>query len=118
MLNYTTYPCLEPDNKPKESDNKPTEHHYIYLIQPVKYKNTNIYKIGRTCQPDMCRVNQYGRNSQLILQIVCEDCFKAENYLLQLFKFKYKLVSGREFFEGDCDKMKNDICTYICEQHN
>ena len=86
---------------------------YIYLIQTRECKNsdTNIYKIGKTKQDNLLRVNQYPKGSQLLLQQICSDCDVLESLLIKEFKNKYiqKLEYGREYFQGCYNEMIKDI---------
>jgi hypothetical protein len=90
---------------------------YIYLIQEREFIKTNepIYKIGKSKQDAMKRMNQYPKGSICLLHINCDDCDKTEKILIKLFKNKYKHKSniGNEYFEGDSNNMMEDIFTYI-----
>ncbi len=90
---------------------------YIYLLKPFEYIKTekNIYKIGRTRQKNLDRTNQYP-GCQVILLIECSDHINSETDLIRLFKKKYKLYHGREYFEGDYQDMINTISNYLYEK--
>ena len=87
---------------------------YIYLLQEIEFIKTNesVYKIGRTKQKQNDRFCQYPKGSQLLLQILSNDCRIDETKLLVLFKKKYKLRRdiGNEYFEGDSRSMIKTIC--------
>jgi hypothetical protein len=84
---------------------------YIYLIQLREFIGKNVYKIGRTKQEGNKRINQYPNGSILQLQIKCNNCTELETKLIKLFKDNYihKREYGNEYFEGDVDKMIEDI---------
>ena len=90
---------------------------YIYLIKLREFikTNENIYKIGRTSQNRMKRIEQYPKDSELIIFRKCNDCLKTENNLLELFKRKYIHQSryGNEYFEGNEFDMIKDINNII-----
>jgi len=90
---------------------------YIYLIQEREFIKTNepIYKIGKSKQDAMKRMNQYPKGSICLLHINCDDCDKTEKILIKLFKNKYKHKSniGNEYFEGNSNNMMEDIFTCI-----
>ena len=79
---------------------------YIYLLQRADHLETNIYKIGRTCQRNLTRFNSYSKSSQIILLTKCYDCVSLENQLIKLFneEFTVERECGREYFEGDSKK--------------
>jgi hypothetical protein len=86
---------------------------YVYLLQEREFIKTseNIYKIGRTTQKDMKRFNGYPKGSHLIAYYSCTDCVMYENMIKIMFKKKYtqRRDIGIEYFEGNCDAMRNDI---------
>ena len=61
---------------------------YIYLLQEREFINSkqNIYKIGKTTQPNLKRMNQYSKGSRLLLQSICSDCHIIEKELIKLYK--------------------------------
>jgi phage anti-repressor protein len=86
---------------------------YIYLLQTREFINSkqNIYKIGKTTQPNLTRFNSYPNGSKLLIQMVCNDCDMAEKEILRLFRKKYteRKEFGNEYFEGDYSNMIDDI---------
>ena len=77
---------------------------YIYLIHRTDYfnLNKNIYKLGRTKQNDpFKRINSYYKGSIIYLMIRVVDCVDCEKKLKKIFKNKYKLHTGSEYFQGD-----------------
>lgn len=93
---------------------------YIYLIHIREFiaTNQNIYKIGRTEQENFKRFNQYPKGSLLILQVKVNDCSKAENDLMNIFKqyFIWRKDYGNEYFEGSLERMTGLINYYAYKQ--
>lgn len=86
---------------------------YIYLIQTREFKNMNenVYKIGKTKQDNLKRINQYPKGSQLLLQQICSNCDVLESLLIKEFRDKYihRKDIGNEYFQGCCYEMIKDI---------
>jgi hypothetical protein len=86
---------------------------YIYLIRLREFIKTNeyIYKLGRTKQNEMKRINQYPKGSELIIFRKCINSVKIETELIKKFKIEYKHCQeyGNEYFEGNELDMINDI---------
>jgi len=82
---------------------------YIYLLHPYEFINNNIYKIGKTKQENLKRFNNYLKGSVLLYQTVCVNSDVTEKEILKLFKTKYNLMKGYEYFQGDYNEMINDI---------
>jgi hypothetical protein len=82
---------------------------YVYLLQEREFIKTheNIYKVGKTTQPNLKRITNYSNGTKLITQIICTCCDNVEKELITLFKTKFKLCKdiGNEYFEGDCMEM-------------
>lgn len=93
---------------------------YIYLLQEREFvkSNENIYKIGKTRQPNLARVSQYPNGTILIIQSVCINCTKLEKELIAVFKNTFQLRKdiGDEYFQGNCFEMRRLICKYIEEE--
>jgi hypothetical protein len=96
----------------------------LYLIQPVEYIGTSIYKIGCSRDKSLKRCKSgYGEGSKYIVIMDCDDPFTLEGKIKKAFNKKFKLFTGREYFEGDetemiteflkiahsCDIIKNNV---------
>jgi hypothetical protein len=77
----------------------------VYLIQPEILLGTNKYKIGCSSKNNMNRINSYGKNTRKIYIEECINPFEIEKIIKNMFKNKFKLICGNEWFEGD----ENDI---------
>ena len=92
---------------------------YIYLIQDGEYINTDVYKIGRTTQNgdtrSLNRLRCYSANTvQVYLRKVdTEHVVEIEKDIISVFKLKYILVKGVEWFNGNKQQMIGDINTII-----
>lgn len=95
------------------NNNNEKNTNYIYLIRLREFIKTNeyIYKLGRTKQNEMKRINQYPKGSELIIFRKCINSVKIEIELIKKFKIKYKHCQeyGNEYFEGNELDMINDI---------
>jgi hypothetical protein len=90
---------------------------YIDLSRKAEFVNSNkrIYKIGRTNNPYK-RLLSYPKLSVPLVVIYHKNCKEAEKTLIDIFKEKFnqKLDIGNEYFEGDCNKMVEEICKVCC----
>jgi hypothetical protein len=86
---------------------------YIYLVQEREFTKTGepIYKIGKTKQENLTRFKQYSKGSIMLCQIISKDCDEDERILLSKFRTSYvpRKDVGSEYFEGDYEKMIQDI---------
>jgi hypothetical protein len=86
---------------------------YVYLIQEREFIKTseNIFKVGKSKQENNKRINQYPKQSKLILQILCDNCDILEKELIISFKNKYnhRKDIGNEYFEGEHEDMIKNI---------
>ena len=90
---------------------------YIYLLQEREFitTNQNVYKLGKTKQENLKRIQNYPNGTKLIIQLECENCDITETALIKIFKesFKQRTDIGTEYFEGDKDKMQKIIYNHI-----
>lgn len=93
---------------------------YVYILQVREFIATgkNIYKIGKSKQPNLCRVNNYPKFSVLIMQTLCIDCDILEKQIIKLFNEKYKKQKdyGNEYYEGNLVSMVADINELVAKQ--
>jgi hypothetical protein len=86
---------------------------YIYLVQEREFIKTGepIYKIGKTKKENLTRFKQYSKGSQMLCQLISKDCDEDERVLLSKFRTSYvpRKDVGSEYFEGDYEKMIQDI---------
>ncbi len=88
----------------------------VYLIQPEKYLNSNVLKIGRSSKDDLSRPhNGYGKKYITIHTTKCKNEVITENLLKFYFKQKFKLVEGYEYFEGDMEEMEQTYLFIVLE---
>lgn len=100
-----------------EKPRKPA-YNYIYLLSTKAHRDDGrlIYKVGKTTQNIAARINSYGRGTVALLTMACVDCHTAERELINMFKLKYSLREGYEYFEGDCFAMMRDIQDVVSRQ--
>lgn len=89
----------------------------LYFIQPAELLNTNRYKIGCSSKNDLSRMKAYKKNTRHICIMECEEYYKIERILINHFKYKYNLIAGAEYFEGDENEMLIDFINIIVKNN-
>jgi hypothetical protein len=88
----------------------------IYLIQPGLLVGSKIYKLGYSNSPTLSRcINGYIKGSRYISIHECYDPSIVEKILIKKFNLLFKLVGGKENFEGDESHMSMTILQTIIE---
>ena len=89
----------------------------IYLLQTREsIKNDeHVYKIGRTCQDELKRLNEYPKGSVLHLHVSCYNSVCVERRILERFnrQFRNDPVYGSEYFHGDLLQMLAIVCDEV-----
>lgn len=95
---------------------------YIYLLQEREFIKTNecIYKLGKSKQENLKRIQNYPNGTKLLIQMMCNNCDDLEKKLLKIFKSKYELQTsiGKEYFKGNHLEMINDIYSTIYNSYD
>lgn len=85
---------------------------YIYLIQDGIYKDTNVYKIGKTTQKNgdtrfLNRLRQYNKNSiqKNVFEVNNDFVDQIEQEIINEFRINFNLVQGKEWFQGNFVEM-------------
>ena len=90
---------------------------YVYMIHTREFKNSNqdIYKIGRTSQLNLKRVNSYPKGSKLHCQLRVANSYVVEKQIMHNFKkiFVQKLEIGLEYFEGNYLEMEDKFIDIV-----
>jgi hypothetical protein len=95
-------------------DNK-TSSSYIYLLQDGNDIGGSVYKVGRTTQKGDTRILRrvrsysYGSILKFARCVPCDKVKSLESSIKTLFRSKYRLSRGTEWFEGDAEAMRRDI---------
>lgn len=89
----------------------------VYLLQPYEFIGTDIYKIGCSCKEnDISRCTKgYIVGSIIIYIVKCNDPLDIEREIKIHFSKKFKLVMGREYFEGDETQIKAEFEKIVME---
>ena len=85
----------------------------VYLVQPCELVGTDRYKIGMSNKNTLYRIkNGYKKGTEIIRVYNCDFPLAIEKYIKEEFNEKFKLIAGKEFFEGEKTEIKNvfDIC--------
>ena len=92
---------------------------YIYLLQEREFIKTkeNIYKLGKTKQENLKRIQNYPNGTKLNIQLECENCDINEKNLIIIFKQKFiqRIDIGTEYFEGDKYEMISIIYNVVMD---
>ena len=101
---------------------KSTEPHkvgHIYLLIEREFIKTKepIYKIGKTINVTN-RMTQYPKGSNVIVIFTVSDIDKIEKDVIKKFDnlFKNRSDIGREYYEGNIEKMKQVLCDVCLEK--
>lgn len=88
----------------------------IYIIHAGQHVNTNIYKIGRTCNINARRI-QYPDGSKLLYSFCCKNSKTVENLILDYLKLDkqtFKLMDfGREYFQCNLKDLRNAVLQFV-----
>lgn len=76
----------------------------VYLIQPQLVLGSKTYKVGFS-QTGAKRILSYGKNTRRLFIVEHDNALWLETHIKRIFKEKFKLVMGTEYFEGN----ENDI---------
>jgi len=94
----------------------------VYLIQTAQSRGTMRFKIGCSEKQNLNRIKSYGKETITYIIYECNNPKILERKLIEEFNKNYKLSIGKEFFDGDINKMINnfsDICNdYGANQYN
>ena len=78
----------------------------IYLVQPCELVSTKRYKIGMSNKNTLDRVNKgYKKGTRYLNIQEVKNPISVENKLKKIFNKKFKLIAGKEYFEGNEEEM-------------
>lgn len=79
----------------------------LYLIQPAELVGTNRVKVGCSKRPDLSRVTKdYKKGTLPICICYVEDPIAMERIIVAIFKHRFRLLAGNEYFVGDINEMR------------
>lgn len=90
----------------------------IYFIQPEELIDTNRYKIGCSSKNTTQRLKSYHKGSRIIFVSECNEPFKLEKYILEIFNQKFEKIAGNEYFQGNEEELKNEFIKCVLEYNN
>jgi T5orf172 domain len=90
---------------------------YVYFIHEREFLNAKkpVYKLGKTTQWNCRRLQDYPKESALILVWRVPDCHVVERALIAEFDKRYKKRAdiGAEYYEGNVNKMKTTFMNIV-----
>jgi len=93
----------------------------VYLIQPAEMFGIGRYKAGMSNSNTLDRcVNGYNKGSRYLCIMECSNPVNVERKIIQEFTQRFKVVSGKEYFEGDGSEMLQLFCKIVleCKKNN
>jgi hypothetical protein len=88
----------------------------IYLIQPAELVGTERYKIGCSAKNDLERCKKgYKKGTRFMDIRECDDPFAVEREVKNHFNIKFKLIAGKEYFEGNEMDIKKEFNDVVCK---
>ena len=89
----------------------------IYLVQPCELVSTKRYKIGMSSKKTLDRVNKgYKKGTRYLNIQEVKNPISVENKLKKIFNEKFKLIAGKEYFEGNEEEMKRTFINIVNEK--
>jgi hypothetical protein len=96
-----------------------TQSGIIYLVQPAELVGTNRYKIGMSLNTELERVKTgYKKGTRYIYIGECINARELENKIKNIFKNKFNLIAGTEYFEGNEKEIEKEFFNIIFEHKN
>ena len=83
---------------------------HIYLLQINDENGNKVYKFGKSNDIEK-RMKNY-KFKKILFNLISDDYSKLEDDILLLIKNKYKIISGREYFECNDEK---ELIKYILQ---
>jgi hypothetical protein len=91
----------------------------IYLIQPCELIGTGRYKIGCSKNSTLDRVkNGYKKGTRYLYIAECINPLIIETRIKQEFNKNFKLIAGREYYEGNENDIKNTFINIVNNNKN
>ena len=91
----------------------------IYLLQPFEYIGSNTYKFGCSTKNDLSRCkNGYKLGTRFLCIFECINSHILENKIKIQFNKLFKLIKGREYFEGNEKQIYEEFIRLVGEHKN
>jgi hypothetical protein len=91
----------------------------IYLIQPCELVGTSRYKIGCSTKNNLDRCHKgYKKGSRYLCIMECNKPLILEQNIKNNFNNKFKLIGGKEYFEGNENDIINEFCNIVYNYRN
>lgn len=86
---------------------------YVYMVIPEALKGTNRVKIGMSKCNNYNRIKSYGKNVEIKIKYDCYNPKELEKIIINIFKHKFNIIQGNEYFEGDIEEMTKEFYRVI-----
>ncbi len=84
-------------------------HGQVYLIQPEEFIGTNQVKLGMSHSSNKKRIVSYGPRTRILCTQGCSNPSQVEKELKKVFKKRFTLIKGLEYFQGNIHDMNNSF---------
>lgn len=91
-------------------------HGQVYMIQPEEFIGTNQVKLGMSHTSNKKRIGSYGPKTRMICTQGCSNPSQVEKELKKIFKKRFTLIRGLEYFKGNINDM-NATFREVVDQH-
>lgn len=78
----------------------------VYLVQPAELVGTNRYKVGASAKSTLDRVLFYKSGTRYLGIFECVEPFKLEKKIIEKLNTEFRVIAGKEYFEGNETKMR------------
>ena len=85
------------------------------MVQPADLIGTIRYKIGMSNKQKLDRLNSYNMGTRYLCIMEQLNVAELEKKIKVVFNLKFKLVSGRETFEGDETEIKYQFLSTVIQ---
>jgi hypothetical protein len=88
----------------------------VYLIQPTELVGINRYKVGMSNSNTLVRcINGYNKGSRYLCIMECVNPLDVERKIIYEFSQRFKVVSGKEYFEGVESELLQLFCKIVLD---
>src|SRR3990167_4214026 len=93
------------------------DNNYVYILKLAMDSDRSVYKIGKTTRNIETRFKEYPPDTEMIKYFKCFDCTSTEKQILRVFKKKFYIYRGHEYFEGNESFMVSTMSAIVKSQN-